>query len=86
MVCGVKLLLCVQVYNCRGGIFSQMISNFLHSECGHIENCADIRCTNITDHTCFECESYNGPGLGEAGYINLIIECQRMFPLQDTSL
>lgn len=49
------------------------------SACTAIDNCADVRCTNATDHQCMECASYHGDTLGMAGYENLGTECQRKF-------
>lgn len=45
--------------------------------CTNIENCADIRCTNPTDHYCYKCASNNGVALGERGYVNLNTSCER---------
>lgn len=46
------------------------------SLCTDIPNCIDIRCTNASDHTCSLCASNNGLGLGEAGFRNLVTECE----------
>lgn len=45
--------------------------------CTNIENCADIRCTDPTDHYCYKCASNNGVGLGERGYENFNTSCER---------
>lgn len=45
--------------------------------CTNIENCADIRCTNPTDHYCYKCASDNGVALGERGYENFNTSCER---------
>ena len=47
-------------------------------ECTDIANCEDIRCTDEFDHECFRCQSENGTGYGESGYVNVVSECQRM--------
>ena len=57
------------------------LSRFTHKPihstvCTNIDNCADIRCTNSSDHTCNLCRSNNGPGLGEAAFTNLGDECE----------
>ena len=54
--------------------------------CTNIENCADIRCTNPTDHYCEECESDNGVALGERGYENLNFSCERKLKLSYTKI
>ena len=49
--------------------------------CTDIANCEQIICTNATDHTCSRCQSDNGTGYGQAGYKNLIVECECMWLL-----
>ena len=45
--------------------------------CIAIESCADVRCSNQSDHTCHECDSHYGDVRGEAAYRNLVNECLR---------
>ncbi len=42
--------------------------------CGHIENCAQVLCTNSTDHFCEECE---GNHMVARAYSNLGDQCER---------
>lgn len=57
---------------------------FLASVCTNIEFCADIRCTNTTDHLCHECEGDHGDATGEAAYENLGISCERTWIIKIT--
>lgn len=49
----------------------------LPTECTNIEDCADIRCSSALDHSCEQCDSHRGLGLGEAAYDNMNTSCQR---------
>ena len=46
------------------------------AECEVIGACAQVICTNSSDHFCRECESDNGPMQGQRAYTNLGTECQ----------
>ena len=48
------------------------------TECGVIGACAQVLCTNSSDHRCLDCESNHGHLPGQMAYTNLGTECEGM--------
>ena len=53
-------------------------SIFYLIECGAIDSCEQVLCSNASDHVCDRCESNTGPLPDQMAYINLQTECLGM--------